>query len=41
MVKEHPVEDLWCIPGSFLFVRVTVGGYMSASFDLVEFEDWN
>lgn len=39
--REHPTEDLWCTPGDFTFVRVTVGGYMAASFDLVEYEPWS
>ena len=34
--REHPVEDLWCIPNDFTFVKITVGGYMNASFELVE-----
>lgn len=38
--QEHPTEDVWCLPDSFLLVRATVGGYMQATFDLVEFEPW-
>lgn len=36
--REHPTEDLWCLPGTYFFVKITVGGYMAASFDLVEYE---
>lgn len=37
---EHPTEDVWCLPESRLFVRATVGGYMAATFELVEYEGW-
>jgi hypothetical protein len=36
--REHPTEDLWCLPDTYFFVKITVGGYMAASFDLVEYE---
>jgi hypothetical protein len=36
MPREHPTEDVWCLPGSYVFVKATVGGYMAASFELVE-----
>jgi len=38
LVASHPTEDLWCIPGTYVFVKITVGGYMDASFDLVSLE---
>jgi len=36
--KEHPTEELWCTPDDFIFVKIVVGGYMNASFELVELE---
>ena len=36
--KEHPTEELWCIPDDFIFVKIVVGRYMNASFELVELE---
>ena len=36
--QEHPTEDLWCIPEEFIFVKISVGGYMNATFELVELE---
>ena len=36
--KEHPTEDLWCTPDDFIFVKIVVGGYMNASFELAELE---
>lgn len=36
--KDHPTEDLWCTPDDFVFVKITVGGYMNASFELAELE---
>ena len=38
LLDSHPAEDLWCMPETFVFVKITVGGYMSASFDLVGLE---
>jgi hypothetical protein len=38
LLDSHPQEDLWCIPGTYVFVKITVGGYMAASFDLVSLE---
>jgi hypothetical protein len=38
LLDSHPTEDLWCIPGTYVFVKITVGGYMAASFDLVSLE---
>lgn len=35
----HPVEELWCIPETYMFVKVTVGGYINTSFELVELEE--
>ncbi len=37
---EHPTEDLWCTPEDYVFVKATVGGYMDASFMLVECTPW-
>lgn len=39
--EEHPAEDLWVLPGSFFFIKAAVGGYMSASFELVEYQPWS
>ena len=36
--QEHPTEELWCIPEEFIFVKITVGGYMNATFELAELE---
>ncbi len=36
--REHPTEDIWCLPADYVCVKATVGGYMSASFELVEFD---
>ena len=36
--QEHPTEELWCIPGEFIFVKITVGGYMNARFELDELQ---
>ncbi len=36
--QDHPTEELWCIPEDFIFVKITVGGYMNASFELAELE---
>jgi len=34
--REHPTEDVWVLPDSYFFIKATVGGYMAASFELVE-----
>lgn len=36
--KEHPTEELWVTPDEFVCVKVFVGGYMNASFELTELE---
>jgi len=36
--REHPVEELWVTPDDFICVKVYVGGYMNASFELAELE---
>lgn len=36
--RQHPTEDLWCLPNSYIFIKATVGGYMAASFELVELD---
>ncbi|MEZ5564501.1 MAG: hypothetical protein R3F24_02845 [Gammaproteobacteria bacterium] len=36
--KEHPTEELWVTPDDFICVKVYVGGYMNASFELAELE---
>lgn len=38
--EPHPTEDLWCIPGDYVFVKATVGGHMNGSFELVEYSPW-
>lgn len=34
--KEHPTEELWCLPEEFIFVKIAVGGYMNSTFELAE-----
>ena len=34
--KEHPTEELWCLPDDFIFVKIAVGGYMNSTFELAE-----
>jgi hypothetical protein len=36
---EHPTEELWCLPGSFVFVKIAVGGYMNSTFELAELDE--
>lgn len=38
---EHPVEEIWCIPDTYMFVKVVVGGYINTTFELVEYEEIN
>ena len=35
--KEHPLEELWCTPDDFVMIKIRVGGYLSTSYELVEF----
>ena len=37
LLSDHPTEKLWCTD-DFLFIKISVGGYMAAEFDLVELE---
>lgn len=37
--EDHPIEELWCIPGTYQFVKVRVGGYINTTFELVEYEE--
>lgn len=39
MPREHPTEHVWCLPDTFVFVKIAVGGYMNSSFELVEFKE--
>jgi hypothetical protein len=39
--QVHPTEDLWCTPDEHIFVKATVGGYLDASFFLVEYSPWS
>lgn len=34
--QEHPLEQLWCIPGDFIFVQIRVDGYLSTTYQLTE-----
>lgn len=34
--KEHPPEELWCLPDDFVFVKIRVGGYLATTYELVE-----
>ena len=36
--EEHPLEQLWCIPGDFIFVKIRVDGYLSTTYQLVELD---
>lgn len=36
--EEHPTEDLWCIPSTYDFVKIEVGGYMDSTFELEFFD---
>ena len=37
--EDHPVQEVWCVPETYMFVKVTVGGYINTVFELVELED--
>jgi hypothetical protein len=37
--KEHPLEELWCIPEEFVIVKIRVGGYLATTYELVEYHD--
>lgn len=37
--REHPVEELWCVPGEFVIVKIRVGGYLATTYELVEFRE--
>jgi hypothetical protein len=39
--RNHPAEDIWCLPDGCVFIKATVGGYMASEFELVEFEPWH
>lgn len=32
--EEHPTEELWCLPDTYDFIRIRVGGYMDSTFEL-------
>lgn len=36
--EDHPMQEVWCIPDTYMFVKVTVGGYINTTFELVELE---
>lgn len=36
--KDHPVEELWCVPREYTFVKVRIGGYIATSYELAEFQ---
>ena len=36
--EEHPTEEVWCLPETFVFVKIAVGGYMNSTFELAELE---
>lgn len=36
---EHPMEELWCVPETYQFLKVRVGGYINTTFELVEYEE--
>ncbi len=35
--QEHPREQLWCIPGDFVFVKIRVDGYLATTYQLTGF----
>ena len=37
--EEHPLEELWCIPEDYIFVKIRVGGYLETTYQLVEFRE--
>jgi hypothetical protein len=37
--EEHPTEEVWCLAGTFAFVKIRVGGYMNSTFELAELEE--
>lgn len=37
--EEHPTEEVWCLPESFVFIKIKVGGYMNSTFELTELEE--
>lgn len=34
--EEHPLEQLWCIPDDFIFVKIRVDGHISTTYHLTE-----
>lgn len=34
--KEHPPEELWCLPDDFIIVKIRVDGYMATTYELTE-----
>lgn len=37
--REHPLEELWCMPDEFVIVKIRVGGYLATTYELVEFRE--
>jgi hypothetical protein len=38
-MEDHPLEELWCIPDDYIFVKIRVGGYRATTYELVEFQE--
>ena len=36
--REHPLEELWCIPGEYTIVKIRVGGYLATTYELVRYD---
>lgn len=37
--EDHPIEEIWCVPDTYQFVKVRVGGYINTTFELVQYEE--
>ncbi len=36
--REHPLEELWCIPDEYVIVKIRVGGYLATTYELVQYD---
>lgn len=36
--QEHPLEELWCLPEDFVFVKIRVGGAAGTTYELNELD---
>ena len=37
--EEHPLEELWCNPDDFIFVKIRVGGYLATTYEFISFQE--